>query len=209
MFFDDFDLLSNQFEFPSLRSSLNRPRLSYYPISRLSDSYRRPIYDSFWNYFDAPRHPLGGQARDWRRQDYNQSLDSQQEELENTREHDYYDEEYRQRLTEIDSQYKKALEEVKKRFEEEMRKAIQEQKENRSARLSARKAPYKILEESEEFYRNENGRRVRVKKITDTYSDKEQKVRESVYETEADQRMLEEKDYWLDAQGKRIDDRQE
>jgi hypothetical protein len=60
--------------------------------------------------------------------------------------------------------------------------------------------------ENEEFFRTENGKRLRVVKTAEIYSDKTQKVREQVYDTEADQRLLDQKIYQLDAAGKRIEE---
>jgi len=41
------------------------------------------------------------------------------------------------------------------------------------------------MEEVDEFIRNENGKRVCVKRITETYSNKTKKVHESVHDLEA------------------------
>jgi len=63
------------------------------------------------------------------------------------------------------------------------------------------------MEEIDELFRTENdGRRVRVKRIAETYSDKTHRVREQIFDTEGEQRMLEDKRYLIDAQGKQIED---
>jgi hypothetical protein len=62
------------------------------------------------------------------------------------------------------------------------------------------------MEESEELYRNENGNRLSVKKFIETFSDKTQKVRETVHQADGEKRLIEEKTYEIDASGKKINE---
>jgi len=63
------------------------------------------------------------------------------------------------------------------------------------------------MEDTEEFIRNENGKRVRVKRITETYSNKTKKVHESVQDMEALGENWEEKHLKLDAHERNIEEK--
>lgn len=119
---------------------------------------------------------------------------------------DYYDEEYRRRIHDIDEKFNKEVNEIKKRYDDEMRRIVEEQREKRRSRVSAARAPYKILEESEEVLRTDSstGKRHLIKRNIETFSDRSQRVTEKVYD-ESQQNIIDEKSYCLDARGNRIE----
>jgi ribosomal protein S24E len=216
MFFQDpFELFNDAFEFPSLRRLMgtqgrhqrhrHTDRLSHL----LDDSLSRAVLDDddFWGHsLSHPRHPVGGGQTKGALGDVYRIIPTCEIEPHRNEHDDFYDEEYRRRIGEVNDRFKKELEEVRAKYEGEMRQLIQQQQEERRQRLSASRTPYKILEESEEVWRagQDGNKRVFVQVLRETFSDRTQKVHEKVWD-EQKQVLLKEDSYCLSAQGQRVE----